>query len=297
MTKWIENPLRPHGQPWPGLNTRGGRLDPGRGFLEDGSINAVINEADVLEKRKGFVRGLDERFGTVVCGLFRYTSDCGVEYLLVADDEGIKVRTPFSIPEYLGSDSLPNDDFNELDTTRWDNTDDYTVSIGALVLDSGEDKGADDFVPASRLMTWFKESVVTSYFVEIQYALEAQDTHQTVSVVIKRGVDSYLEAAVWSDSSEYKAALYLVVGGIRTTLKETSLGGASVADGFLRLSYDSSTFTATMRIVPTGGSIVSVSSEITELQDASLGQDSAVGIQRNGVFVNPEIGSVSGGTI
>lgn len=30
MTKWAEQPLRPQGQAWPGLNTRGGKLDDGR---------------------------------------------------------------------------------------------------------------------------------------------------------------------------------------------------------------------------------------------------------------------------
>ena len=122
MTKHQEFPLRPQGSPWPGLNTKGGVLDPGQGFLEDGSKNQIINEADVLSKRLGFVRGLDERFDGVVCGLFRYTSGCGVEYLIVSDEDGIKVRTPFSIPEFLGSDSIPFDDFETLDTTRWSPT-------------------------------------------------------------------------------------------------------------------------------------------------------------------------------
>ena len=69
MTKWQEFPLRPQGQAWPGLNTRGGVLDPGSGQLDDGSFNQIINEADLLEKRKGLTRGLDERFEDVVCDL------------------------------------------------------------------------------------------------------------------------------------------------------------------------------------------------------------------------------------
>src|SRR5690606_999191 len=125
MTNWREIPLRPHGTPWPGLNTRGGVLDPGAGQLEDGPFNPIVNEADVLEKRKGFVRGLNERFTGVVCGLFRYTDNCGVEYLVVADEDGIHVRQPFSIPSFLGSDALPFDDFEELQTTRWSPTTAY----------------------------------------------------------------------------------------------------------------------------------------------------------------------------
>jgi hypothetical protein len=59
MTTWQEFPLRPAGRPWPGLNTRGGALDNGTGQLDDGSFGMIINEADILEKRKGLVRGLN----------------------------------------------------------------------------------------------------------------------------------------------------------------------------------------------------------------------------------------------
>lgn len=299
MTKYQEFPLRPQGQPWPGLNTKGGRLDPGQGFLEDGSFNAVINEADILEKRNGFVRGLDERFDGVVCGLFRYTDNCGVEYIVVADQSGIKVRTPFSIPEYLGSDSLPFDDFEELDTTRWSNTGAYEVFIGALQLNGADSFGISDFVPESQLMAWFKESVLSSYYVEVNYRLEASDDQQTVSVVIKRDVSggTYLEAAVFIDGDEYRVVLYYVQGGVRTTLGNSLLGGSSLADGFLRLSYNAGTFVATASVIPSGGSTVEITGQLTELQSSALGQFSAIGLRRETSDVAPQIESVSGGQV
>lgn len=299
MTKWSEFPLRPQGQPWPGLNTRGGKLDPGAGYLEDGSFNAVINEADLLSKRNGFVRGLDERFTGPVCGLFRYTDDCGVEYLVVADGSGIYVRQPFSIPEYLGSDSLPFDDFETLDTTRWSPTTAYEVFIGALQLSGADDLTPRAFTLAAQLMQWFKESVLSTYYVEINYRLEAQSSTNGASVVVKRtsGGTTYLEAAVVSTSTTYKVFLYYVSGGVRTTLAESDLGGASLADGFLRLSYNAGNFTATARVIPSGGSIVTVSGALTEAQDAGLGQLSAVGLHREGTDVNPQIESVSGGQV
>ena len=68
MTKWQEFPLRPQGRPWAGINTRSGKLDDGSGMMTDSSVNCIINEADKLEKRKGMIRGLDERFAGAVCG-------------------------------------------------------------------------------------------------------------------------------------------------------------------------------------------------------------------------------------
>ena len=299
MTKWSEFPLRPQGQPWPGLNTKGGLLDPGAGYLEDGSFNAVINEADLLEKRKGLIRGLDERFDGVVCGLFRYTDNCGIEYLVVSDQAGIKVRTPFEVPTFLGSDSLPFDDFETLDTTRWTNTEFYTTFLGALQLSGVDTLNSDDFVRAAQLMQWFKPSVVQSYYVETNYRLEAASTKQVTSVVVKRSVDgnTYLEASVFSDNTEYRVNLYIVINGVRTLLETSLLGGAKLADGFLRLSYDAGTFTATATVTPSGGSIVSISGVISEAQDAGLGQLSAIGLQRVDSAQVPQIESVSGGQL
>ncbi len=300
MTKFQEFPLRPQGQPWPGLNTRGGILDPGAGQLEDGSKNAIINEADLLEKRKGLIRGIDERFDGVVCGLFRYTDECGVEYIVVADEDGIKVRQPFSIPEFIGSDSLPFDDFETLDTSRWNNTESYQVVFGALQLNVLSTASSNDFVPTSDLMVWFKESVLTSYFTQIQYRMAAQVSKQVVSTVIKMTSDgsSYIMASVINDATTYKMVLDLVASGVRSTLAEVGLGGGSIADGFLRVSYTVGvgTFTASALAIPSGGTQQTITGTLTEIQDAALGQFSSIGLARadedTGV---PEIETVSGG--
>jgi hypothetical protein len=297
MTRWQEFPLRPQGQPWPGLNTRGGKLDPGSGQLEDGSFNAIINEADILEKRSGFIRGLDERFDGPVCGLFRYTDDCGVEYLVVADSEGIKVRTPFDIPVFLGSDSLPNDDFEEaeVNTSRWTNTSDYRTFIGSLTtallavpLDAAT-------VPASRLMQWFKAAAVSSYRVEIQYALVAEGEQQVVAVAIKRTGDSYLIAHV--RLSTYSVLVQLVQAGVATTLASQALEGAELANGFLRLSYDADTRLVTCRVIPSGGSQVTLTKQISEAQANNLGSNSAIGIITASVNDQAEILQVTAGAL
>ena len=299
MTKWTEFPLRPQGQPWPGLNTKGGILDPGAGYLEDGSFNAIINEADLLTKRKGLVRGLDERFDGVVCGIFRYTDNCGVEYLVVSDEAGIKVRQPFEVPTFLGSDSLPFDDFEELDTTRWTNTAAYETFLGALQLNGGDALSGLDYVDSAQFMQWFKESVVQSYFVEINYRMAAFQPKQTISVFIKRSSSgtSYLEASVVTDNKTYRFYLYLVTGGVRTLIGESDVGGASQADGFLRLSYDAGTFEASARITPSGGGIQTLTGSITEAQDAALGQLSGLGIQRIDLTPDPQVESIFGGQV
>lgn len=294
MTRWAEFPLRPQGQPWPGLNTRGGKLDPGQGQLEEGSYGVIINEADILEKRRGFVRGLDERFGTVVCGLFRYTDEFGIEYVVVADNEGIKPRTPFDIPTYLGSDSLPNDDFETLDTTRWSPTADYESFLGDLQLNLLSIVSSLEYVESTRLMQWFKPSVLTSYQVEIQYLFVVGGGLQVTSVAIKKG-SSWLQANVFLSGSTYRMTLELV-GVSRTTLASADLGGAALANGFLRLSYNAETRTATARAIPSGGSQASISGTLNELQDASLGQNSAIGISRADES-QVQIGTVIGGSI
>lgn len=300
MTRWQEFPLRPQGQPWPGLNTRGGRLDPGTGQLEDGSFNAIINEADILAKRKGFIRGLDERFTGPVCGLFRYTDNCGVEYLVVADSEDIYVRTPFDIPTFLGSDSLPNDDFEEaeVDTSRWSNTTDYETFLGSLQLTVTAAQLDTGTVPASRLMQWFKASVLTGYYVEIQFAFVVGGSGQVAAVAIKREGSTYLIAHVSYSTTGYSVTMQLVQSGVATTLASSVLGGAELANGFLRLSYDADTRTASCRVIPSGGDQVTVTAVLNELQDANLGQNSAIGLTvADNSTDAPEILSVTGGAL
>lgn len=299
MTRWQEFPLRPQGQPWPGLNTRGGLLDPGQGQLEDGSFNAVINEADLLSKRKGFIRGMDERFTGPVCGLFRYTDDCGVEYIVVADQSGIFVRTPFDIPTFLGSDSLPNDDFeaSAVNTDRWNNAEDYTTFLGSLIAGVLASSIDSTRVPESRLMTWFKEAAITSYQVEIQYAFVVASQQQAAAVAIKRTGTSYLVAHVEMSATTYSVLVQLVQAGVATQLATSELDGAGIGDGFLRLGYNAETRTVTCRVIPSGGNQVTLTAVLTEIQSNNLGQDSSIGLISASINDQVEILQVTGGAI
>lgn len=302
MTRWAEFPLRPQGQPWPGLNTRGGKLDNAMGQLEDGSVGSIINEADILEKRKGLIRGIDERFDGVVCGLFRYTDECGVEYVVVADQSGIKVRTPFDIPSFLGTDSLPNDDFEgDLDTTRWNNTGSYETFVGSLQRNVLSGLGVTNGqVEIDQLMAWFKESALSSYQVEIQYDLVVGGSDQVVAVAIKGSASAMLITQVFlSASGGYTVNLQLVNVGLdtRTTLATANLDGANLAQGFLRLSYNATSFLVTARVIPAGGDQVELEGQLNELQDSSLGGGSSIGIARADVNEAPQIDQVTGSSL
>jgi hypothetical protein len=70
----------------------------------------------------------------------------------------------------------------------------------------------------------------------------------------------------------------LVLAGLSITLESTELEGSELANGFLRLGYNAETFTFTCRVIPSGGSQVTLTKTISEAQDANLGQNSAIGI-------------------
>ena len=274
-------------------------LDTARGYLETGSFNSIVNEADLLEKRRGFVRGLDERFSGVVCGLFRYTDECGIEHVVVADQDGIKVRQPFDIPEFLGTDSLPNDGFDgDLDTTRWSNTTDYETFQSALQLNSDSISGISNGVVAlDRLMMWFKDSVLTSYQVEIQYAMIAGGD-QVVAVAIKGSDTGLLVTNLYLRPGGYTFNVQYVdvFTGTRTTLDSSTLGGAALAEGFLRISYEATTRTVSARAIPSGGAQVTLTAQLNEVQDGSLGSESSIGVAR-ALEEQTQIEGVTGGSV
>jgi len=296
MTTWQEFALRPQGRPWPGLNTRGGALDNGTGQLEDGSINQIINEADILEKRKGFVRGLPENFTGVVCGLFKYTDDCGREWLLVADEEAISIRQPFAIPVFTNSDAYPFDNFftgtdmvGEVSTSTWRNTARYTLRDDKLVEVAGASEMAAPQLSQADWLRWFKEATNLSYQVRIEYEFQTDDTEQHQGVVIKGNGDlttgAYLQAElVFSALGTYQATLFLreASGNLKELATTGVTGLLTPATGFLTLQYTrdlvTGEFVASLVVVPSGGTQVTIFNNLTALEDADLGQVSGTGV-------------------
>lgn len=291
MTKWAEFPLRIVGQPWPGLNTRGGILDAGSGQLEDGSFNQIINEGDLLEKRNGFIRGLNERFDGPVCGLFKYTDNCGIEWLLVADQTQISVRQPFAVPVNQISDAYPVDDFEgDLDTDNWRGSTDYENFGGALRLLSAAASSTDLFPADSRILQWFKDASNTSYETQIQYEMSTTfTTLQVVSVVMKRSSGTYLIATISLDASlTYQVRMEAVRSGSRTLLFSSPLLGTALRNGFLKLGFNAQTRIATVTVTPSGGSIVTGSSEVVELTASSFGSKTGLGLSYGGAATAPD---------
>lgn len=289
MTKWSPMPIRPVGQAWQGMNTSGGKLDNGSGQQTQNSVNVTINETDRLQKRKGFVRGLQERFGTVVCGLHTYTDNCGREWVIVASDAGISIRQPFAVPVFENDDGYPADAFNDLlSTTNWRNTDLYVAGAGALQRGTGD--SASPFQPAD-MLRWFKDASSASYEVTIQYEFEPVATEQVVTISIKglgdltTGRRLQLDL-VYSNPGTYIARLYKATadGALVQIGTIDVVGSFSSPSGFLTLTYDR-TFTGPVAsyqprasVIPTGGALQSVDgAPLSELEDIELGQVSAIG--------------------
>lgn len=298
MTKFQALDLRPQGQAWPGLNTRGGFLSNGTGQIADGSTNGVIERGDVLKKRRGFIRGLDERFVGVVCGLFKYTDECGVEYLLVADEEGIKIREPFEIPVFTVSDAYPNDTFSSVgapDPMLWRNTSRYTQTADTLILLGSAAPSLAAQVPASSSMRWFKDAANPSYQVQVQYEFDGSlATRQRVSVALRGSGDLATGALVQCDLERVPGSTYRVhvfhrrVDGTYRELFFADIPSPAQNSGFLTLRYrrdivsQPQQFTAGINVTANGGVIVDQDSptQLTEIEDNDLGLTSAIALDR-----------------
>ncbi len=315
MTKWQSIPLRQPGQPWPGLNTRGGRIDPGSGQLEDGSFNMIINEADIMEKRPGLVRGLNERFTGVVCGLFKYTDLCGREFLLVADEDQISIRTPFVIPVFQQSDAYPFDSFSvdgAPNSDNWRNAGDYTVRDDGLFLASGATtiNPASSF-PVNRLMRWFKDASNKSYRVRVEYEFDDDlDGEQRVSISIKGNGDLSLGALLKADLIFNRTGSYAVElfhraasGATLSILKEAVAGILTPPSGFFTLLYTrniaANTYVPSVQVVPSGGTLIDKAAEsLNAIEDADLGQISSIGMGYRGALPDDlQVKVVDGGPV
>ncbi len=303
MTKFQDFPLRAQGAPWPGLNTRGGRLDDGRGWLESGSINGIINEADVLEKRKGLVRGLDEAFDGVVCGLFPYTDNCGIEWLLVADEIGINIRQPFRIPVFTQSDAYPFDSFSvdgDPNTQNWRNTAGYTQIDDNLILAVPTTPIIATRLPAANFMRWFKDAGNASYQVRVQYTFATTvATAQHIAIVVKGQGDLSLGALLQADLIFNSTTdTQLEISHRRSDLTVRRLLNVAVTDtsGFFTLTYDA----ATRLVSVTLGAITIAAPEdsLTAIDDVDLGQISAIGMGfLAGTTPAPTLQVVDGGPV
>lgn len=277
------------------MNSRGGKLDNGSGQLTENSRNCTINKVDTLEKRLGFIRGFNERFGSVVCGLHTYIDNCGTEWMLVVSDQEIAIRQPFVVPTFTNDDSYPLDDFSDvagLSEENWRNTALYVASGGALQRSVG-DSTTSPFDAAS-FLRWFKGARALSYQVTIQYEFDTiAETSQVASIVIKGNGDLTTGRRLQLDielgvGNTYIASLYKAdpTGALTLLGQRNIIGATAVAGGFMTLSYERNfdgpvpEFIVRGSVTPTGGGeqVVSLSGEtISEIEDSEFGQISAIG--------------------
>jgi hypothetical protein len=253
------------------------------------------------------VRGLAERFGTVVCGLHAYTDNCGREWLLVASDSAIAIRQPFVIPVFTADDGYPSDSFDStegISTLNWRNTLIYEAIGGSLLRASGTDTAPFN---SANYLRWFKDAPSASYEVQIEYSFAAAvTTKQIVSIAIKGSGDlstgAYLQADLeFTAGGAYLVKLYKVSAArSRSLLGQIDVSGSlTTPTGFLTLSYtrtligSNPVFIPKASVVPTGGALQEVSgATLTQLEDTDLGQVSAIGCGQNAAIL-----IVSGGAV
>lgn len=289
MTNSVEFPLRPYTQDWPGLNSTGGKTMRVGGELSD-CTNVQINRGDTLEKRKGFVRALDERFEGVVCGLFTYLDDCGNEWLLVADQISIKVRQPFVFSDVPTLDCYPNDGFDdeELSPTLWRNTDSYITTSGRMKLLGGsQENNLQQGIDSST--RWFKDACSTSHNLQLQFVFDTSAKSRILAII--RGTDdlasSMLIAELSYDPSASTRYTLRVIhrdealneNEISKAVFNSSIGAVT---GFLTISYDATERIVTTTATITGGNQTLKSAALSEVASSALGMVSAIGIGQTG---------------
>lgn len=293
MTRWNDSPLRVLGQKWPGMNTRGGRLAsvPGEASL---ILNAWINRADTIEKRPGFVRAFDEQFDGVVCGLFRYTSHCGIEYLLVADEESIKIRTPFTLPVATQADCYPFDSFSvdgPMDAAKWRNTSQMRVEDDRLLPALSSVASAAGFPTAvAGCAYWFKDACNPSYQVRVQFAFDTTvDTEQSITIVVAGNGDLSTGALFAATitfarsgtdlSFPYRLDMARRSGTTFTDVRTRSVRGLGA--GFFTLAFDTLSKRARATLLDTSSQEL-LSTEVPDVLMADFGLVSAIGMQWRG---------------
>jgi hypothetical protein len=289
VTKPSEFPLRPHGHPWPGLKDAENRLMVRGGEMSD-CTNVIINTADVLQKRKGFIRAFDERFGGVLCGIFKYTDEYGREKMILAADGFWYIRAPYAVPTFAQSDAYPFDAFDrpvdsDPDPDKWrGSTSRYKETAEALEMKTGAAPGLEHENMPGWAMSWFKEQSSRSYKVRIQYTLPELSIDNSLFIVIKGQDDLSTGAALLAVLDQQADSVVKMSLYDRDAADNLSLIGEATTTGltgFLQLEYNQATKIAKATLTPVGGALKSVSSEsFSELRDLDWGQNCGIGIAK-----------------
>lgn len=295
MTRWKEIPLRTAGEFWPGLSTRNGRLMRRMGELAD-CVNINIQPFDTMAKRNGMVRAFDERFAGVVCGLFAYTDNCGNEYLLVADQTGFTIKTPFSLPGFIVADCYPFDnfsgnDFSALDPLKWRNTGRYMQNDDNMMLATGVPVVEETNLQLSlnACARWFKDACSSSYQTQITFAFDQGVSAKQRIVQVIRGSGELDDFGVLFAVLDLKVgAAYLLRlmhraadDTIVELARRTFNPAVDAIAGSMALAYSATTRVLSATItLGTAAAITLLANPIHGVADANLGLISALGLMQ-----------------
>ncbi len=278
-----EFPVRPQGELWPGLRSKRGKVTSQRpGEMSDCSNVEILS--DLLMKRRGFIRGIDEWFDQPVCGLFAYTDFCQNEYILVATQDGIAVRQPFIPPSVQIADCYPFDEFAgsglaNLDADQWKfvattlGIDGNAVGLKATArsLSTFDVEAIIDSSSAS----WFKLACKASY--ELQLNLDFPDTALEPHIAgLMRGAQRGFQSGSFLMFDFFRRG-NLTFGRImhvksdRSSTEIATIGPFADGNGIGLCTYNQSTLTATITFTPDVGTSATSSNHVTGLDDAAFG--------------------------
>lgn len=283
MPEPTEFPVRPHGEAWPGLKSKRGRIGKA-GELSDCRNVEILT--DLLMKRKGFVRGIEEWFDLPVCGLFTYTDLCQNEYLLVATSAGIAIRTPFAPVTFQIADCYPFDEFAgsgfaSLNSDKWKlvssrlGIDENSVGLKSTAqsLSAFDVEAVIDNYTAS----WFKLACQASYQIQLNLDLPDSGFEPHVAGIIRGGEVGFQNGAfLMGDFFRRQNQTFgriMHVTGARAITEVATIGPFTDGNGVGTIAYDLNTQTATISFLPDVGtaSASSSSHKFNGLQDAEFG--------------------------
>jgi len=240
--------------------------------------------SDLLMKRRGMIRGLDEFFDTPICGLFSYTDFCQNEWLLVATADGIAIRQPFTQTTFQIADCYPFDEFaglgfQALDSDKWKFV---GVNLGIDGNSCGLKAIAKSFAQFDMesiidgySASWFKEACKSSYEVSLNLDLPDSGLEPHVSAII-RGAQRGFQAGAFIMGDFFRRGnktfgRIMHVTNARAVNEVATIGPFDDGNGVGKISYDQAARAATITFTPDVGSHASSTFTFNGLQDDEFG--------------------------
>ena len=239
---------------------------------------------DLLMKRRGIIRGLDEFFDNPICGLFAYSDFCQNEWLLVATSDGINIRQPFTQTTFQIADCYPFDEFagTGLQALNGDDWKFIGTHLGINGNVCGLKATARSFanfdvesVIDSYTASWFKDACKSSYQVELNLDIPDSSLEPHVAAIIRGAQRGFQSGAfIMGDffrRSNLTFGRIMHVDGTRAVREVATIGPFSDGNGVGTIAYDEASLVATITFTPDVGSPASSSFPFNGLNNAEFG--------------------------